>query len=132
MLGGVAVHCLERAAMNRKVRLPIAIQIQGAQLKRAGYRLLEDPGIDRLALVQSQAWQRDIQGNKFQRVSGAGHIRFLRLVWMLAGCKRRKIVEFSNAEQKRRPQVCSNRLPFYKIVSLLPAVPRCKQGPSDF
>jgi hypothetical protein len=33
---------------------------------------------------------------------------------------------------KKPPDVCPNRLPFYKIVSLLPAVPRCKQGPSEF
>jgi hypothetical protein len=64
MLGGIGVHRLVGTAVDAKVGLAIAIEVQGAQPHPIRHGLFEDSCVDRRSLVDHEPRAGDVKGYK--------------------------------------------------------------------
>src|SRR6266404_637223 len=65
MLGRIDIDGLLRPAVNRQIRLPIAIEIERAEIDSSGNRLFKDAGRDWFVVAQNQLRQPHVERNDF-------------------------------------------------------------------
>src|SRR5260370_25871952 len=60
VFGWIGIDCFARAAMNRKIGLPVTVEVKGSEYHTIRYRLFEDSCRNRLAVAHGEPRQPNV------------------------------------------------------------------------